>query len=48
MLEKAKTKHVVVPAINWLICTLNDAEAFGYLNAAAEKAGSCTPEILAD
>jgi imidazolonepropionase-like amidohydrolase len=39
MLEKAKTKHVVVPAINWLVCTLNDAEAFGYPKAAAEKAG---------
>ena len=39
MLEEAKRKHVVVPAINWLICTLNDAEAFGYPKAAAEKAG---------
>jgi imidazolonepropionase-like amidohydrolase len=39
MLEKAKTKHVVVPAINWLICTLYEAEAFGYPKAAAEKAG---------
>lgn len=39
MLERAKTKHVVVPAINWLICTLNEAEAFGYPKAAAEKAG---------
>ena len=39
MLEKAKTKHVVVPAVNWLICTLNDAEAFGYPKTAAEDAG---------
>ncbi|KAH7066415.1 isoaspartyl dipeptidase-like protein [Paraphoma chrysanthemicola] len=39
MLEKAKTKHVVVPAINWLICTLYEAEAFGYPKAVAEKVG---------
>jgi imidazolonepropionase-like amidohydrolase len=39
MLEDAKTKHIVAPAINWLICTLNDAEAFGYPRAAAETAG---------
>ncbi|KAJ4412369.1 hypothetical protein N0V91_000841 [Didymella pomorum] len=39
MLEEAKTKHIVAPAINWLICTLNEAEAFGYPKAAAEKAG---------
>jgi len=39
MLEKEKSKHVIVPAINWLICTLYDAEAFGYPQAAAKKAG---------
>lgn len=39
MLEKAKTKHVVAPAINWLVATLNDAEAFGYSHAQAEKVG---------
>lgn len=39
MLEKAKTKHIVAPAINWLIATLYDAEAFGYPHAQAEKVG---------
>ena len=39
MLEKAKNKHVVVPAINWLIATLNEAEAFGYTHEKAEKVG---------
>lgn len=39
MLEAAKTKHVVVPAINWLVATLNDAEAFGYTHEKAEKVG---------
>lgn len=37
MLEKNKTKHVVAPAINWLIATLHDAEAFGYPNSKAEQ-----------
>ncbi|TVY90382.1 Uncharacterized protein LAWI1_G002388 [Lachnellula willkommii] len=39
MLEAQKTKHVVAPAINWLIGTLNDAEAFGYPKAKAEQVG---------
>ncbi|KAI1322681.1 isoaspartyl dipeptidase-like protein [Xylariaceae sp. FL0255] len=39
MLEDAKSKHVIVPALNWLVATLNEAEAFGYTHAAAEKAG---------
>lgn len=39
MLKEARSKHIVAPAINWLICTLNEAEAFGYPKAAAEKAG---------
>ncbi|KAI1868208.1 hypothetical protein JX265_007031 [Neoarthrinium moseri] len=39
MLEKAKMHHVVVPAINWLIATLNEAEAFGYTHEKAEKVG---------
>ena len=39
MLEKNKTKHVVVPALNWLIGTLYDAEKFGYPRAKAEEVG---------
>jgi imidazolonepropionase-like amidohydrolase len=39
MLDQAKTKHVVVPAINWLIATLYEAEAFGYTHAQACRAG---------
>jgi hypothetical protein len=39
MLEKAKTKHIVAPAINWLIATLYEAEAFGYSHEQAEKVG---------
>jgi imidazolonepropionase-like amidohydrolase len=38
LLESNKTKHVVAPAINWLIATL-DADAFGYPKAKAEQAG---------
>jgi hypothetical protein len=39
MLEKKKTKHIVAPAINWLIATLHEAEAFGYSHEQAEKVG---------
>ncbi|KAF2174189.1 hypothetical protein M409DRAFT_62306 [Zasmidium cellare ATCC 36951] len=39
MLEKNKTKHVVAPAINWLIATLYEAEAFGYPHSKAEEVG---------
>jgi imidazolonepropionase-like amidohydrolase len=39
MLEKVKTKHIVAPGINWLIATLEDAEAFGYPKAKAEQVG---------
>ncbi|CUS10800.1 unnamed protein product [Tuber aestivum] len=39
LLEKAKDKVVVVPALNWLYATLYEAAAFGYPQAAAEKAG---------
>jgi hypothetical protein len=39
MLEAAKTKHIVAPAINWLIATLYEAEAFGYPHEQAEKVG---------
>nr|OQO21856.1 hypothetical protein B0A51_09342 [Rachicladosporium sp. CCFEE 5018] len=39
MLEEAKTKHVVAPAINWLIATLHEAEAFGYPHSKAESVG---------
>lgn len=38
-LEKNKTKHVVVPALNWLIATLEDAGVFGYPKDQAEKVG---------
>lgn len=39
MLEQRKTKHAVAPAINWLVATLHDAEAFGYSHEKAEKVG---------
>lgn len=39
MLEAKKDEVFVAPGINWLIATLNDAEAFGYPPAAAEAAG---------
>ena len=39
MLEKAKDKHVVAPAINWLITTLQDGEPFGYPMQKAEQVG---------
>jgi len=39
MLEKAKTKIVCAPAINWLVATLHEAEAFGYSHEHAEKVG---------
>jgi imidazolonepropionase-like amidohydrolase len=39
MLEKAETKHIVAPAINWLVATLYEAEAFGYTQEQAEKVG---------
>jgi len=39
MLEKAKTRHIVGPAINWLIATLNEAAAFGYPREKAEQVG---------
>lgn len=39
MLDQAKKHHVVVPAINWLIATLNEAEAFGYSHEKAERVG---------
>ncbi|KAG0638209.1 hypothetical protein HOY80DRAFT_923177 [Tuber brumale] len=39
LLEKAKDRVVVVPALNWLYATLYEAAAFGYPQAAAEKAG---------
>ncbi|KAL4930240.1 uncharacterized protein BDV17DRAFT_297711 [Aspergillus undulatus] len=38
-LEKKKSQHVVVPAINWLWATLYEASAFGYATEAAEKVG---------
>ncbi|KAL3469167.1 hypothetical protein BJX99DRAFT_81428 [Aspergillus californicus] len=39
MLEKKKSDHVVVPALNWLVATLYEAGAFGYATEAAEKVG---------
>ncbi|KZT28207.1 isoaspartyl dipeptidase-like protein [Neolentinus lepideus HHB14362 ss-1] len=39
MLEKAKDKHWVVPAINWLYATLYEAAPFGYAQSKAEKVG---------
>jgi imidazolonepropionase-like amidohydrolase len=39
MLEAAKDKHVVAPAINWLVATLTDAAAFGYSHEKAEQVG---------
>lgn len=39
MLEEAKTKHIVAPALNWLVATLYEAEAFGYTQEQAEKVG---------
>lgn len=38
-LEKAKDKYIVAPAINWLWATTFEAEAFGYTQQKAEKAG---------
>ncbi|KAJ5685543.1 hypothetical protein N7536_008162 [Penicillium majusculum] len=38
-LEKNKSKHVVAPAINWLIATLHDAVMFGYSTEKAEQVG---------
>ncbi|KAH8695457.1 5-carboxymethyl-2-hydroxymuconate isomerase [Talaromyces proteolyticus] len=39
MLEKAKHKHVVAPAINWLYTTVHEAEPYGYTFEQAEKVG---------
>jgi imidazolonepropionase-like amidohydrolase len=39
MLEEKKTSHMVAPAINWLIATLHEAEAFGYPHTKAEEVG---------
>lgn len=39
MLQRAKDKSIIVPALNWLVATSFEAEAFGYTKAAAEKAG---------
>ncbi|GKZ31276.1 hypothetical protein AbraIFM66950_011635 [Aspergillus brasiliensis] len=38
-LEKNRSKHVVAPAINWLIATLHDAVMFGYTTEKAEQVG---------
>ncbi|KIW87894.1 uncharacterized protein Z519_11478 [Cladophialophora bantiana CBS 173.52] len=39
MLSKAKHKHVVAPAINWLYTTVHEAEPFGYTFEKAEQIG---------
>jgi hypothetical protein len=38
-LERNKSKHVVAPAINWLVATLYDATMFGYTTEKAEEVG---------
>lgn len=38
-LEKNKSKHIVAPAINWLVATLYDAGMFGYSKEKAEEVG---------
>lgn len=38
-LERNKSRHVVAPAINWLISTLYDAAMFGYPTEKAEQVG---------
>ena len=39
MLEKAKSKHVVAPGINWLWATVYEAAPFGYSFEKAEQVG---------
>jgi 2-keto-4-pentenoate hydratase/2-oxohepta-3-ene-1,7-dioic acid hydratase in catechol pathway/imidazolonepropionase-like amidohydrolase/pimeloyl-ACP methyl ester carboxylesterase len=39
MLEKAKSKHIVAPGLNWLIATVYEASAFGYSFEKAEQVG---------
>lgn len=39
LLEARKDEVFVAPGINWIVATLNDAEAFGYPPEAAEAAG---------
>ncbi|KPI44008.1 uncharacterized protein AB675_6173 [Cyphellophora attinorum] len=39
MLEKAKSKHIVAPGLNWLIATVYEAAAFGYSFEKAEQIG---------
>ena len=39
MLEKARDKHIVAPAINWLYATLCEAESYGYAMSDAERQG---------
>ncbi|KNB20422.1 hypothetical protein FOXG_17489 [Fusarium oxysporum f. sp. lycopersici 4287] len=39
MLEREREKYIVVPAINWLVATTYEAEAFGYAYETAEKVG---------
>ena len=39
MLEAAKDKHMVVPAINWLYATLYESESYGYSMSEAERDG---------
>ncbi|KAJ5408182.1 hypothetical protein N7509_002065 [Penicillium cosmopolitanum] len=47
-LERNKSKHVVAPAINWLIATLYDAEMFGYPTEKAEQVGYLKELTAAD
>ncbi|KAF2169452.1 hypothetical protein M409DRAFT_36169 [Zasmidium cellare ATCC 36951] len=53
LLEKAKDRLVVAPAINWLYATVYDAEPFGYTFEKAEQVGykkelDCAIKVLAE
>lgn len=39
MLEKNKAKHIVAPAINWLVNIFTEAAKFGYTPEKAEEVG---------
>ncbi|OJZ80608.1 hypothetical protein ASPFODRAFT_52810 [Aspergillus luchuensis CBS 106.47] len=39
LLEKHKSRHVIAPAINWLVATIHDAGMYGYTTEKAEQVG---------
>lgn len=39
MLEREREKYIVIPAINWLVATTYEAEAFGYAKAGTRCCG---------